>query len=92
MEAGIPAITVRASGNDVLGVLNGSVIRVWTLASYSTHREFGAASGERITFAAGSPAPTRSSFWSRIASRSGRRPAATAGSSRRAYRPRRTSS
>jgi hypothetical protein len=55
MEAGIPAITVRASGNDVLGVLNGSVIRVWTLASYSTHREFGAASGEHIAFARWKP-------------------------------------
>jgi hypothetical protein len=55
MEAGIPAITVRASGNDVLGVLNGSVIRVWTIASYSTHREFGAASGERIAFARWKP-------------------------------------
>lgn len=51
MEAGIPAITIHASGNDVLGVLNGSVIRVWTLASYNDHREFGAAPGERIAFA-----------------------------------------
>jgi hypothetical protein len=32
MEGGIPAITIRASGNDVLGVLNRSVIRVWTIA------------------------------------------------------------
>jgi hypothetical protein len=48
MEAGIPAITIRASGNDVLGVLNGNVVRVWTLASYNDHREFGAAAGERI--------------------------------------------
>jgi hypothetical protein len=55
MEGGIPAITVRASGNDVLGVLNGSVIRVWTLASYNEHREFGAASGERIAFARWKP-------------------------------------
>ena len=51
MEGGIPAITIRASGNDVLGVLNGSVLRVWTLASYNAHREFGAAPGERIAFA-----------------------------------------
>jgi len=35
MEGGIPAITIRAHGNDVLGILNGSVIRVWTLASYN---------------------------------------------------------
>src|SRR5256712_2955390 len=55
MESGIPAITIRASGNDVLGVLNGSVIRVWTLASYSEHREFGATSGERIAFARWKP-------------------------------------
>jgi hypothetical protein len=51
MENGIPAMTIRANGNDVLGVLNGSVIRVWTLASYNDHREFGAAPGERIAFA-----------------------------------------
>jgi hypothetical protein len=51
MEGGIPAITIRASGNDVLGVLNRNVIRVWTLASYTEHREFGAAAGERIAFA-----------------------------------------
>jgi hypothetical protein len=51
MEAGIPAVTIRASGNDVLGVVNGRVIRVWTLASYNSHSEFGAAPGERITFA-----------------------------------------
>jgi hypothetical protein len=55
MEGGIPAITIRASGNDVLGVLNRSVIRVWTLASYSEHREFGATSGERIAFARWKP-------------------------------------
>ncbi len=55
MESGIPAITVRASGNDVLGVLNSSVVRVWTLASYNDHREFGAASGEHIAFARWKP-------------------------------------
>lgn len=55
METGIPAITIRATGNDVLGVLNGSVIRVWTLASYATHREFGAAPGERIALARWKP-------------------------------------
>jgi hypothetical protein len=55
MESGIPAVTIRASGNDVLGVLNGSVIRVWTLASYNTHSEFGAAPGERIAFARWKP-------------------------------------
>jgi hypothetical protein len=51
MESGIPAITIRANGNDVIGVLNQSVLRVWTLGSYTTHREFGAAPGERIAFA-----------------------------------------
>ena len=51
MGNGIPASTILASGNDVLGVLNGSVIRVWTLASYNDHREFGAAPGEHIAFA-----------------------------------------
>ncbi len=55
MESGIPAVTIRANGNDVLGILNGNVIRVWTLASYNTHREFGAASGERIAFARWKP-------------------------------------
>jgi hypothetical protein len=55
MDGGIPAITIRASGNDVIGVLNQSVVRVWTLASYTTHREFGAAPGERIAFARWKP-------------------------------------
>jgi hypothetical protein len=55
MESGIPAITIRASGSDVIGVLNGSVLRVWTLASYTEHREFGAQSGERISFARWKP-------------------------------------
>lgn len=55
MESGIPATTTRASGNDVLGVLNGSVVRVWTLASYGDHREFGASTDERITFARWKP-------------------------------------
>ena len=51
MEGGIPALSILASGNDVVGVQNGSVIRVWTLASYTQHLEFGAASGERIAAA-----------------------------------------
>ena len=51
MDEGIPALSIVASGNDVLGVQNGSVIRVWTLASYTQHLEFGAASGERIAAA-----------------------------------------
>jgi len=51
MDGGIPARTIVASGNDVLGVLNATVIRVWTLASYTQHLEFGAVSGERISFA-----------------------------------------
>jgi hypothetical protein len=55
MESGIPAITVRASGRDVIGVLNGNVVRVWTLASYTEHREFGAQAGERISFARWKP-------------------------------------
>src|SRR4029077_4475537 len=50
-----PASTILASGNDVLGVLNASVVRVWTLASYNDHREFGAAPGEHITFARWKP-------------------------------------
>jgi hypothetical protein len=55
METGIPAVTIRANGNDVLGIVNGSVIRVWTLTSYNTHSEFGAAPGERIAFARWKP-------------------------------------
>jgi hypothetical protein len=55
METGIPAVTIRSSGNDVIGVLNESVLRVWTLASYTEHREFGAPSGERISFARWKP-------------------------------------
>lgn len=55
MDHGIPAITIWASGNDVLGVLNENVIRVWTLPSYTEHREFGAAPGERIRFARWKP-------------------------------------
>jgi len=51
MDGGIPARTILVNGNDVLGVLNATVIRVWTLASYTQHLEFGAASGERIAFA-----------------------------------------
>ncbi|MGH2471888.1 MAG: hypothetical protein ACRDG6_05735 [Candidatus Limnocylindria bacterium] len=51
MEGGIPATTIRANGNDVLGILRETVIRVWTLASYTEHREFGAVAGERIAFA-----------------------------------------
>lgn len=55
MEKGIPVITVRASGKDVVGVLNQSVVRVWTLASYTEHREFGAQAGERVWFARWKP-------------------------------------
>jgi len=55
MESGIPAVSIRANGNDVFGILNGSVIRVWTLASYNEHREFGAAPGERVAFARWKP-------------------------------------
>jgi len=51
MDGGIPALTIFAAGNDVLGVQNASVIRVWTIASYTQHLEFGAAAGERIAFA-----------------------------------------
>jgi hypothetical protein len=51
MDGGIPALTIRASGNDVLGVQNGNVIRVWTIASYTQHRDLGAAPGERVAFA-----------------------------------------
>ena len=55
MDDGIPAETVRSSGTDVLGIQNGSVIRVWTLGSYDEHTELGAASGERVTFARWKP-------------------------------------
>lgn len=55
MDGGIPAATIRGSGNDVLGVQNGTVVRVWTLASYNEHIELGAASGERIAFARWKP-------------------------------------
>ena len=51
MEAGIPARTVQSSGTLVLGVVNGAVIRVWGIASYTDHRELGASAGERIAFA-----------------------------------------
>ena len=51
MDGGIPALTIVAQGDDVLGVQNGSVIRVWTLASYTQHLEFGANSGESISVA-----------------------------------------
>src|SRR5205809_3256138 len=55
MDEGIPVSTVRASGGDVLGVQNGTVIRVWTLGSYTDHTELGAAPGERIAFARWKP-------------------------------------
>jgi hypothetical protein len=55
MEPGIPASTVRSSGSSVLGIANGAVIRVWSLASYDDHRELGAAPGERIAFAQWKP-------------------------------------
>ena len=51
MDEGIPALSIVASGNDVLGVMKSSVVRVWTIASYTEHLEFGANSGERIAFA-----------------------------------------
>ena len=55
MDRGIPALTIRASGNDILGIQNGTVIRVWTIGSYTEHREFGAAPGERVAFARWKP-------------------------------------
>ena len=51
IEPGLPVATVRASGSAVLGVVNGAVVRVWSIASYSDHRELGADPGERIAFA-----------------------------------------
>jgi hypothetical protein len=55
MDGGIEAITIRARGNDVLGVQNGNGIRVWSLTSYAAHRELAAASGDRIAFARWKP-------------------------------------
>ena len=55
MDPGIPAATVRGDGNAVLGVQNGSVIRVWSIASYMDHVELGASPGERIAFARWKP-------------------------------------
>jgi hypothetical protein len=58
MDPGIPARTVRSSGTAVLGVMNGAVIRVWSIASYADHRELGANPGERIAFARWRPGAT----------------------------------
>jgi hypothetical protein len=58
MDPGIPAATVRSSGTAVLGVMDGSVIRVWSIASYADHRELGANPGERIAFARWRPGGT----------------------------------
>jgi hypothetical protein len=58
MDPGIPATTVRSSGTAVLGVVNGVVIRVWSIASYADHRELGANPGERIAFARWRPGAT----------------------------------
>src|SRR5439155_1114670 len=54
----IPAATVRSSGTAVLGVMNGVVIRVWSIASYADHRELGANPGDRIAFARWRPGAT----------------------------------
>jgi hypothetical protein len=51
MEPGLAVPTVQASGKAVLGVVNDTLVRVWSLASYSDHRELGADPGERIAFA-----------------------------------------
>lgn len=51
MEPGINVRTVRSSGTSVLGLVGGSLIRVWTIASYDEHHELGAANGDRITLA-----------------------------------------
>jgi hypothetical protein len=58
MGAGIMAGTVQSSANAVLGVVNGRVIRVWSIASYNEHRELGAPAGERIAFARWKPGGT----------------------------------
>ncbi|HEV8536446.1 MAG TPA: hypothetical protein VGR87_12150 [Candidatus Limnocylindria bacterium] len=55
MEPGIPVATVRSSGTAVLGVVQGAAIRVWSIASYSEHRELGANPGERIAVARWKP-------------------------------------
>src|SRR5207302_166549 len=59
LEGGIPALSILASGNDVVGVQNGSGIRVWTVASYTQHLESGAASGERIAVGRWRPSTDR---------------------------------
>jgi tricorn protease-like protein len=51
MEAGLAIATVQESGTFVLGVVDGAVLRVWSIASYRDHRELGAAPAERIAFA-----------------------------------------
>ena len=51
MEPGLSVATVQASGGSVLGVVNGNVVRVWSLVSYSDHRELAADPGERIAYA-----------------------------------------
>lgn len=56
--AGIMARTVLSSGKAVLGIMNDSVIRIWSIASYNEHRELGAPAGERITFARWKPGGT----------------------------------
>jgi len=58
MDEGIPAATVRSSGTAVLGVMNGVVIRVWSIASYADHRELGVNPGDRIAFARWRPGAT----------------------------------
>jgi hypothetical protein len=55
MEPGIPVATVQSNGKAVLGVLKGVVIRVWNIASYQDHLEFGASQGETIAFARWKP-------------------------------------
>lgn len=55
MDSGIGTATIRASGNNVLGVQNGSVIQIWTLASYAQRRALAAAPGERIAVARWKP-------------------------------------
>ena len=59
MEAGIAALTVRSSGTAVLGVMNGAVIRVWSIASYADHRQLGADPGDQIAFARWRPGATQ---------------------------------
>ena len=58
MEPGIAASSVQSNGSAVLAIVNGTVVRVWTIGSYGDHRELGARPDERIAFARWKPGGT----------------------------------